>query len=463
MLTQSSLSCLDDRVSRPVYDRSAVSVGIAHFGVGGFHRAHQAMYLDRLMDRGLALDWGICAIGSLPRDRRMIDALAAQDGLYTLVVKHADGRREPRVIGSIVEALHAADDPVAVARRLADPALRIVSLTITEGGYGLEPSSPVFGHIVHALALRRAAGVAPFTVVSCDNLPGNGPLTRAVVLAVAEQLDPDLARWIAAEVAFPSSMVDRITPVTTQADIEQLADEYGVHDRWPVVSEAFHQWVLEDEFTVGRPPLEEVGVQLVEDVAPYELMKLRLLNAGHQAVGYLGYLAGHRHVHDVSQDPVFARFLLAYLEREGTPTLAPVPGIDLAAYRRSLVERFANPHVADTLARICTDGSDRIPKFLLPVVRDNLRRGGQVGLSALVAAGWKEYCGAVDGLVDRDRGTLVAAAQEPDDLAFLRQRNLFGDLADDARFASAYLDALRDLRAAGARAAVAAATSSEVG
>jgi mannitol 2-dehydrogenase len=440
------------------------------------------MYLDRLMNQGLALDWGICGVGALPHDRRIIDTLTAQDGLYTLVVKHPDGRREPRVIGSIVELLFAPDDPAAVVARLADPRTRIVSLTITEGGYlvnqvtgEFDESDPaiqadlrdggvpgtVFGYVVAGLAARRAAGQAPFTVMSCDNLPGNGDVARRMMTAFARLKDPGLADWMDEHVAFPNAMVDRITPVTTTEDIERLADDFGVVDGWPVVCEPFTQWVLEDHFTDGRPPLQDAGVQLVEDVVPYELMKLRLLNASHQALCYLGYLAGYRYAHEVCQDQLFVDFLLGYMQHEGSPTLPEVPGVDLDGYRRQLIERFANPEVRDTLARLCAESSDRIPKWLVPVIRRNLQTDGQIERSALVVAAWARYAEGVDEqgrpieIVDRvkDRVTAAAARQrEGDPLAFLRDRDLFGDLVDNARFTTAYAAALASLHEHGARA-----------
>ncbi len=480
-LSQESLAGLPAEVGRPSYDRRAVSAGIVHFGVGGFHRAHEAMYLDRLMDGGEALDWGIVGVGTMPGDARMRDALAGQDHLYTLVVKHPDGHLEPRVIGSIVGFLHAPDDPEAVLERLVDPAIRLVSLTVTEGGYHVnqvtgdfdardegiahdlaEPGSPrtAFGFVVEGLRRRRAAGTPPFTVLSCDNLPGNGDVARTMIGAFARLQDAELADWMAAQVAFPNCMVDRITPVTSAEDIEALRDTFGIDDAWPVVCEPFAQWVVEDHFPLGRPDLEKVGVQVVDDVEPYELMKLRLLNASHQALCYLGYLAGHRYAHEVCTDPLFVDFLLGYMEREGTPTVPDVPGVDLDGYRRQLIERFANPEVRDTLARLCAESSDRIPKWLVPVIRHNLEHGGQVERSALVVAAWARYAEGVDEqgepieVVDRERDTVMAAAarQGDDPLAFLRNPDFFGDLVDDERFTEPYLAALRDLHEIGARA-----------
>jgi mannitol 2-dehydrogenase len=438
-------------VPGPAYDRSRVTTGVVHFGVGGFHRAHQAMYHDRLMNLGKALDWGICGVGVMPADRRMKEALDAQDGLFTLVVKHTDGTYDARVIGSITEYLFAPDDPEAVLEKLASEETRIVSLTVTEGGY--DPGGAVFGYIVDALARRRERGIEPFTVMSCDNLQGNGELTRRVV---EQRAGRELA-----DVSFPSSMVDRITPVTTDEDRADVRERFGIDDRWPVVCEPFTQWVLEDAFTLGRPPYEEAGVQVVGDVEPYELMKLRLLNASHQALCYFAYLDGYRLVHEAAQDPLYRAFLRGYMDHEGTPTLAPVPGVDLEDYKATLIERFSNPEVRDTVARLCAESSDRIPKWLLPVVRSQLASGGPVDRSAAVVASWARYAEGVDEqgepieVVDRLRDGLTAIARrqrsgEPD--AFIANREVFGDLVDDPRFADAYRWALRSLHERGARA-----------
>lgn len=440
-------SLLKASVPHPEYDRSAVTAGVVHFGVGGFHRAHQAMYHDRLMNAGEALDWGICGVGVMPSDARMKEALDAQDGLYTLVVKHADGTYEPRVIGSIVEYLFAPDDPEAVIEKLAAERTRVVSLTVTEGGY--DPAGVVFGYIVDALARRRERGLEPFTVMSCDNLQGNGDRTRRVVEARAGH---ELA-----DVRFPNSMVDRITPVTTDSDRAEVRERFGLDDRWPVVCEPFTQWVLEDAFTLGRPPYEDAGVQVVADVEPYELMKLRLLNASHQALAYFGYLAGYRLVHEAAQDPLFQRFLRSYMDAEATPTLAPVPGVDLEAYKATLIDRFSNPEVRDTIARLCAESSDRIPKWLLPVVRSQLSHDGEIERSAAIVASWARYAEGVDEqgeaieVVDRQAASLTAIARVGGD-AFIANRELFGDLIDDKRFVTAYRSALSSLHDRGARA-----------
>ncbi len=479
VLTTENLDSLS--IPTPSYDRSAVRVGMVHFGVGGFHRAHQAMYTDRLMEAGQALDWGICGIGVLPSDAKMKQVMAEQDCLYTLVLKGADGSWEPRVIGSIVEYLFAPDDAERVMEKLADPATRIVSLTVTEGGYNLHPvtgefnadnpavqadlvpgavPATTFGLITEALVRRRERGLTPFTVMSCDNIQGNGHVAAKMFTAFATLRDAELGGWVQQNVPFPNSMVDRITPVTTDADRAELERRFGVRDGWPVVCEPFTQWVLEDNFADGRPPWPDAGVQVVADVEPYELMKLRLLNASHQALCYFGYLAGYRLVHEVCQDQLFATFLLRYMADEATPTLSPVPGIDLVAYQHELIERFSNGNVRDTVARLCAESSDRIPKWLLPVIRENLAAGRDVTLSAAVVASWARYCEGVDEtgapitVVDRlaDQLTAIAPTQRENPLAFVADRELFGDLIDEPGFTEPYLAALKSLHRVGARA-----------
>jgi mannitol 2-dehydrogenase len=483
-LDDAALAALRNRepdLGLPPYDRSGIAVGIVHLGVGGFHRAHQALAVDELLRRGGAQEWGICGVGLLPGDAAMRDALRAQDGRYTLVTKHPDGRLDARVVGSLVEYLFAPDDPETVLERLADPATRIVSLTITEGGYNIDQitgefsattpavvadarpgatPTTVFGYVVEALARRRARGLPPFTVMSCDNVQGNGEKARTAFSAFAALRDPELGGWVHDAVAFPSSMVDRITPVTTDDDRALVRERLGVTDRWPVVAEPFFQWVLEDRFPLGRPAFEDAGVQLVEDVEPYELMKLRLLNASHQAIAYFGWLSGYRYAHEAVADPVVATFVRDFMDREATPTLRPVPGIDLDVYKTTLVERFANPAVRDTLARLCAETSDRIPRWLVPMVHEQLRTGGEVARSAAVVASWARYAEGVDEqgrpieVVDRLAVELVplARSQRDDPVAFLRNPALFGSLADEPRFVEPYLDALGSLHRSGAHA-----------
>lgn len=498
-LNRATLSELS--VPVPSYDRDTLRVGIVHIGVGGFHRAHQAMYLDRLFTDGRDRDWALCGVGVLDSDHAMGEVLHRQDELYTLVQKHPDGSREPRVIGSMVEFLVAPDDPEAVLARMTDPAVRIVSLTVTEGGYHVntatgefDPSEaavahdiarPVdaaptsaFGYLVEALRRRRADGNHPFTVMSCDNIAGNGDVAHRMITAFArlrdETLRTDLAEWIEREVPFPNSMVDRITPRTTDDDRAELAERFGVDDGWPVVCEPFCQWVLEDKFADqgergdgtrqgSRPAFDQAGVQVVADVEPYELMKLRLLNASHQAIAYLGYLAGFRYAHEVAVDDEFVRFVRGYMDDEATPTLLPVPGVDLDEYKSTLIARFANPEIRDTLARLAAESSDRIPPWLVPVIRKNLAGGGDIERSALIVAAWARYAEGVDEagepieVVDTGRAEerTAAARRYPDEpLAFLSDRSLFGDLIDDERFTAAYRRHLDRLHTDGARAAL---------
>lgn len=481
-MAQLSMATLKDvapGVATPNYDRTQLKTGIVHFGVGGFHRAHMAMTIDRLLNAGLAKEWAICGVGLLEHDRKMRDVFAEQDCLYTLVLKHPDGRRETSVIGSIVDYIFAPDDPQVLLEKLASPDTKIVSLTITEGGYNFDrvtgefmaetPAvaadlqanavpSTAFGYIIEGLRLRRERGIAPFTVQSCDNIQANGEVAKKMFTAFAKLKDAELGAWVETNVHFPNSMVDRITPVTSAEDIAEVPTLTGLEDKWPVVAEPFFQWVIDDEFSLGRPPLEEADVQMVKDVMPYELMKLRLLNASHQGLTYFGYLSGYRYAHEATTDPAIAKFLLNYMEQEATPTLLPVPGVDLDGYRHMLIERFSNPEVKDTLARLCAESSDRIPKWLVPVIHERLAQGGDVTLSAAIVASWARYAEAIDeqgepiNVVDPLKDELIAIAktQREHPLAFIENRKLFGNLVDNEQFTKPYLAALNSLFEVGA-------------
>jgi mannitol 2-dehydrogenase len=474
-LSAATVDGLASRVAVPGYDRTGLQVGLVHFGAGAFHRSHQAMYLDRLLSDGQARDWAICAVDVLDIDRPKRAAFRSQNGLYTLMVKQPDGTIAPRVIGSLAEYLLAPTEPGAVLDRLTDPRTRIVSLTITEGGYNLQHATgefdaanpavqhdlapgavprTVFGFIVAALRRRRDGGVPPFTVMSCDNIEGNGNVARSVLGAFADLAEPGLGTWVREAVAFPNSMVDRITPVTAAADTARLAEEFGVADAWPVVCEPYVQWVLEDDFPAGRPRWQDCGVQLVTDVRPYELMKLRLLNAGHLALAYPAALAGYRYVHEAAADPVIAAFVTDYLQLEARPTVPDVPGVDLDAYVAELLARFANPAIGDTVARLCAGASDKVPKWVLPVVRQNLAAGRPVTLAATLVAGWARYAEGTD-----DAGTPIdivdalhheitsrARAQHSDPLSFVANERIFGDLARQPAFAGPYARAVASFR-----------------
>lgn len=484
-LSNSMLNDLPPEVTRSSDDRAAVSPGIVHFGVGAFHRSHEAMFVDRVIALGQS-DWGIVGVGILPSDRARLSALRPQDSLYTLVTTNPDGDSAARVIGSIVEYLYAPDDPASVLARLVDPATRIVSLTMTEGGHGVNdatgevqpqdeatlfdleglpegtaPRSPI-GFIAEALRRRRDAGQVFFTVMSCDNIRGKGAVARTALVGFATRLDPGLARWIDAEVRFPNSMVDRITPATTDFTRAFVAERIGVEDRWPVMSESFEQWVFENSFTDSRPPFEHVGVQLVDDVEPYEAMKLRLLNASHQAMSYLGLRAGATYVHEICRDELFAHFLRSYMALEARPTLAPVPGVDLEAFCGELMSRFGSEAISDTLVRQIVDGSERIPKFLLQVVREQLCTGGPIDRVTLVLAAWSKFISGraddgatlepVDRRLDELRAAAVAEASSPG--AFLDQAAVFGDLGANVRLRQAFITARAQLERFGARGAV---------
>lgn len=479
-LSNGVLNELPANVLRPKYDRTKVTPGILHFGVGAFHRSHQALTIDRLLAAGEGFDWGIIGVGLLPNDFKMRDALIPQDCLYTLITKHADGKQDFQVIGSIIDYLFAPDSPAKVIEKLIDPAIRIVSLTITEGGYSFDrvtgefdPNTPgvkddvqdssnpksTFGFIYEGLKKRRELGIAPFTIQSCDNIQGNGDVAKKMIVAFAKIKDPSFAEWIADNVAFPNSMVDRITPVTAPEDVALAQKGIGVSDHWPVPCEPFFQWVLEDHFPLGRPPFEKALVQMVKDVMPYELMKLRLLNASHQGLCYFGRLSNYVYVHEVMQDPLIEKLLRRYMDEEATPTLSPVPGVDLSAYKNELIERFSNPQVLDTVARLAAESSDRIPKWLIPVVREQLAADRQVKLCAAIVASWARYDEGIDELgnpinvVDPLKEELMAIAktQLENPKAFIENERLFGNLATETRFTEPYLKVLASLHQDGAQ------------
>jgi len=393
------------------YDRSKVSPGIVHLGVGAFQRAHMAVYVDDIL--GVGPSWGIIGASLRRPDTRL--ALAPQDFLYTLAVQSGAGTTI-RTIGALLNVLDATVQHAQLISALTDPRIRIVTLTITEKGYchdpatGLldqqhpdvlhdlaRPEEPVSapGLIVRALELRKIAGVAPFTVLCCDNLPANGQTTARVVTGLAELRDRKLANYIAREVAFPSTMVDRIVPATTDVDRKLVFEATGMTDAWPVVTEPFSQWVVEDHFPFGRPPLEKAGVQFVSDVRPYELMKLRMLNGSHSILAYLGYLGGYKYVNEAIADPAFRRLIHDFMTQEVMETLPP--GLsDLVAYRDALLERFDNPALQHQTWQIAMDGSQKLPQRLLGTIRERLERGLSVTRAALGVAAWMRYVSGTD-------------------------------------------------------------------
>lgn len=406
-LSNETLGALPDSVTAPHYERAAVGTGIVHLGVGAFHRCHQAVYVDDCLAAG-ETGWGI--VGASLRSADTRDALSPQDGLYTLAVRSGSGE-QLRVVGSILSLLVAPEDPSALLDTLADPAIRIVTLTVTEKAYlragdsGLDrahpdihhdlanPSTPrtVHGFLAEAIVLRRTAGIAPFTILCCDNLPANGATLRRVLLDFATLRDEDLASHIANEVAFPSSMVDRIVPATTDADRARVSAALGVEDAWPVMTEPFSQWVVEDNFPTGRPDWERFGVEMVADVTPYEDMKLRLLNGAHSAIAYLGLLSGHQTVADSFGDPAIRHFVNG-LWAEAIPTLPVSAGLDPHDYIRRLADRFANTALAHQTKQIATDGSQKLPQRILAPAVEALRAGTSVDHLSLVPASWIVAC-----------------------------------------------------------------------
>lgn len=478
------LSALPPEVERPRYDRAGLATGIVHLGVGAFHRAHQAVYTEDAIGVEPG-PWGIAGVSLRSPETR--DALAPQGGLYALAVRDAGGERT-RVVGSVTELLVAPEDPEAVLGRMARPSVRIVSLTVTEKGYCHDPGTGALneahpdvlhdlreprrprtapGFLVEALDRRRRAGLAPFAALSCDNLPGNGETLARILRRFAELRDPVLGRWIEDSVPCPSTMVDRIVPATTDEDRAGVARALGLEDAWPVATEPFSQWVIEDRFPGGRPAWERVGAELVADVLPYEAMKLRLLNGSHSSLAYLGYLAGHATVSDAISDPPFARFVRGLMDEEVTPTLRVPPGADIGRYKAALLERFANPALRHRTWQIAMDGSQKLPQRLLGTIRDRLAAGAPIGRLALGVAAWMRYVTGRDergGAIDvRDplapRLAAIAAEAGGDANALSRRylsvREVFGDdLPRSPAFADAVAAALGRLLTQGARRAV---------
>ncbi|MGB5555126.1 MAG: mannitol dehydrogenase family protein [Flavobacteriaceae bacterium] len=477
LLNKMNLGQLGDLIPVPTYNRDIHSAGIVHIGVGGFHRAHQAWFTHELQTKFGATEWSICGVGLREGDRKICEVLTKQDGLYTLIVKHPDGKIESSIIGAIIDFELAVDNPTSVIDRMASPSTKIVSLTITEGGYNFNPATgefdfgnpdiqhelkhpenpkTIYGFLTAALKKRREAGLPAFTILSCDNIQHNGDVARNMVLTFAKRQNADLAEWIEKNASFPNSMVDRITPVTTQADIEYLEETFGLKDEWPVTCEPFIQWVIEDDFCNGRPEYEKVGVQFVPDVKPYEKMKLRLLNAGHSVLGILGVVHGHKTINGCMEDETFVRYLRAFMDMEATPVLDKVEGIDLNDYKDSLETRFANPNIKDSVVRICTESSAKLPKFLISTLEDNLERGGSIQLATLVIATWCYYsdkgvdrAGQPIEIIDAMSADLHHAAKQTgtDPLAFIRQESIFGKLAQNERFANVYSEMVQKIYA----------------
>jgi len=473
-LCDAQLAQLPKNIARPHYNRREVTSGIVHLGVGAFHRAHQAVYLDDILQKGES-GWGITGISLRRPDMR--DALQAQDYLYSMTMR--DGEQDqPRIIGSLVKMLVAPEDPQAVVAALADPATKIISLTITEKGYcyapatasldenhsdilhdskNLENPRSALGFLVAAIKRRVELKLPPVTLLSCDNLPANGETLRRVILRFAEIVAPELVDYIAHSIAFPSTMVDRIVPATRGEDKILANALLGCEDKWPVMTEPFSQWVVENHFAGPRPPLEEVGVELVGDVAPFELMKLRLLNGSHSTLAYLGYLAGYDSVSEVMQAPYFAQFIHQMMDEEITPTLPFLTGFDLRNYKDALIERFKNPALKHRTWQIAMDGSQKIPQRLLGTIRAQLQAGKNIDHLLLGLAGWLRYASGKDekganiDVRDPQAQILHACSAEKTSIqdicdAYLQLSDIFGtDLPRNPSFVAALRHTLAKL------------------
>ncbi len=483
-LRNATLRRLDPAVQIPAYDRGLLLQHTVHLGVGGFHRAHQAVYLDDLLALPNTERWGECGLGVLVSDDRMRDALQSQDCLYTVVERSAQAQTA-RVIGSLVDFVYAPGYREAAIEKMAAAETRIVSLTITEGGYFLDegsgkfmsghpdiqhdlqsPHAPVssMGLMVEALDRRRQRGLGPFTVMSCDNLQGNGHVVQRVLLEFAGFRDPGLERWLAEYARFPNSMVDRITPATKPADVSFVAERFRLDDAWPVVTEPFRQWVIEDEFCSGRPQWERVGAQIVADVGPYEIMKMRLLNGSHLAMAYLGALAGFTFVHEIMSDSLFVSLIERFM-KEVTPVVPVIAGVSVNDYKKSLLHRFPIPTINDQVIRICSEGSAKIPKWLLPSLSDLLQQNAPIALLCFVTASWIVYLSReVDDravpleIIDARAPELIPYARrsQVDPVPFFSVPSLFGEsLPQQHQFVQGVRNAVESISTKGIGTAIA--------
>lgn len=476
-LNAANLKDIAGTIEKPRYDRAALKAGIVHMSVGGFHRSHQALYVHDLLQKN-PQDWMIAGVGLLPNDAGHVAALQKQDTLYSILERSAD-KDALKICGSMKEIYHAPANPAAVLERLTDDAVKILSLTITEKGYCYNQQGDLdlnnaniqndlkdaenprtgLGYVVSALARRRKMNMKPFTVMSCDNLPGNGHLTHKLVMQFATEINKDLAAWIDGEVTFPNAMVDRITPVTTPEIVTLVEEKFGVRDEWPVVCEDFRQWVLEDKFSNGRPAFEDVGVQLVPDVEPYEKMKVRLLNGSHSALSYVSYLMGYRRVDLAMADPLVSRFVRAYMDNDVTASVPDVPGINLTAYKDKLIERFANPAIGDQVQRLAEDGSAKIPNSILPCISYQLQQGAPIKYAALALAGWFRYLQGTDEQMNAieikdpsaERLQQIVKTNPRDATYVLGLEDIFGNLGADSRLIGEVNKALESLHAKGTK------------
>ncbi len=474
-LTADSIQNLPSNVAVPVYNPKEITPGILHLGVGNFHRAHQAVYLDKLLNLGLDHDWGIVGAGIKSFDATMRTALQQQDWLTTIVEVDQYGANA-RISAAMIDFIEI--NPASILTALENPSIRIVSLTITEGGYFIDaqtggfqvehpeiqfdiknPGTPstVFGIIVAALQNRKEKGQVPFTIMSCDNVPHNGDIAKLAVLGLAEKIDSELARWIEDNVGFPNSMVDCITPATSTLEKSRLLNDFNIDDKAPVFCEPFRQWVIEDNFPQGRPALEKVGVEFVEDVTSFEFMKLRILNGGHMALAFPAALLNIIFVHEAVNNPLILQYLKKLISNEAIPTLTAIPDVDFNKYLDLIIQRFSNPEVRDTVARLCVDSSNRLPKFILPIIKDNLEANRSIEGLSLVIALWCLFCSQTSHesnnhiLVDEKADRLCDASKKAyiDPSEFLQMEDIFGSLSKDVTFIDSFTRAYKQLQSVG--------------
>ena len=470
---------------RNVADAPEIQLGkssIVHFGVGGFHRAHQAVYTEDAMLKSNDFSWGITGVGIMPNDYLMRDVLRSQDFLYAIIVKPSEGKFSFRIISSIYDYIWGAENHEKVFEKISDNDTKIITLTVTEGGYNINQRTgqfgfdnsdiihdlnnykkpkTIFGFLAESLNVRMNKGRSGITIMSCDNVQHNGDVVKKMLLIFLRNRDEILASWVEQNCSFPNSMVDRITPQTTNEDKQLLKKLTGIEDEWPVTCEPFTQWVIEDKFVTGRPQWELGGAQFVDNVAPYEKIKLRLLNAAHQAMCYLGYLHGYRYIHEVAQDPVFDAYTRKFM-KEAVITLDPVFGIDLDEYQNTLMVRFSNPNIRDHLSRICEYSSDRIPIFNVPAMIEQLDEIDKLTASTYVIAGWLKYAQEIDeegnpiNIIDNRKDEIIKAAKEAeaDPCCFLKFEDMFGRLSQDKQFRKIFTNAFNIINEFGARKAI---------
>ncbi|MFY0715312.1 mannitol dehydrogenase family protein [Seonamhaeicola sp. NFXS20] len=474
-LNMENLKQLPPNVLKPLFNRDNIKTSILHIGVSNFHRSLQAFYTHELIERFNELNYGICGVDLLDTSRKIYNILKDQDGLYTLYIKEINGVHKAKVIGSIVEYFFGPENPMAVIEKMASPDIKIISLTIAEDGYHLNeitgefdlnhpsvyedlknPLSPntVFGYLTQAFKLRKLRGLPGCTILSCDNIKENGNTIKQSFFNYVSKVDPDLLPWLTKNTTFPNTMVDRITPITELRDIYSLKNEFLIEDQWPVVCESFSQWVIEDNFFDEKPAWDKVGVQFTKDIKPFERMKLRLLNASHTILGILGTLHGYKTVHEASIDNDFNTLLNSYMDKEVTATLEMQDIKTINDYKKNIISRFQNPYINDKLSRICQESSAKIPLFILPTIKDQLKGEKQIKIAAFIIAAWCKYNDGIDDqnnpykIIDSLSGTLIrnAALSHQNPTKFLEITSVFGNLSENEIFRNHYLESLSLLR-----------------